>query len=370
MAAILDPKTIVVQEDPLARDLRTDFLASARQLAGTRTPVAKLGVAGIDPLEQQAIDLTGGLGDFRNYLTSAQDMFSPTAFQQFQDPYEDAVVQRTIADAMDADAMRGIADRARQVSSGAFGSERGRLMEGERTRQFARGLGETLAGIRSQGFAQSNRLAQQAGTNFLNIGNQLQRQQLAQMGGLQGLGGLRRGIEQQRQASIFDAANRAAIEPQQRLTSYGNMLTALMPKNVSTTEYNTIAGPSAAEGLNQLFRGYGPRLFGAQQGGFGQTLSNFGQGINSLFNMFNRPKIDFSNPALSTSPTGISSLPVSTTGPAFNTAPAYTPSPLSIYTPSTGLNPAPAFTPSTFTPSTGLNTSFNPATAVGPIFGN
>ena len=44
MAAILDPTTTVVQEDPLARDLRTDFLASARQLAGTRTPVAKLGV--------------------------------------------------------------------------------------------------------------------------------------------------------------------------------------------------------------------------------------------------------------------------------------------------------------------------------------
>ena len=56
-------------------------------------------------------------------------------------------------------------------------------MEGERTRQFARGLGETLAGIRSKGFAQSNEFAQQAGTNFLNIGNQLQRQQLAQMGG-------------------------------------------------------------------------------------------------------------------------------------------------------------------------------------------
>ena len=45
-------------------------------------------------------------------------MFSPTAFQQFQNPYEDAVVQRTISDAMDADAMRNTVDRARQVSSG------------------------------------------------------------------------------------------------------------------------------------------------------------------------------------------------------------------------------------------------------------
>ena len=287
MAAYLDPVTRVVQEDPLARDLRTDFLASARELAGTRRPVAQLGIAGIDPLQQQAIDLTGGLGDFRNYLTSAQDMFSPTAFQQFQNPYEDAVVQRTISDAMDADAMRNIADRARQVSSGAFGSERGRLMEGERTRQFARGLGESLAGIRSRGFNQANLLAQQAGTNFLNIGNQLQRQQLAQLGSLQGLGNLRRGIEQQRQASIFDAANRASLEPQQRLTSYGNMLAALMPKNVSTTQYQTGAGPSAAEGILQMSSGMGPRLFGAQQGGFGQTLSNLASGIGSIFNMFN-----------------------------------------------------------------------------------
>ena len=73
-------------------------------------------------------------------------------------------------------------------------SERGRLMEGERTRQFARGLGESLAGIRSRGFNQANLLAQQAGTNFLNIGNQLQRQQLAQLGGIQGLGGLKEAL--------------------------------------------------------------------------------------------------------------------------------------------------------------------------------
>jgi len=290
MAVVADPITTVIQEDPLARDLRTDFLTSARQLAGTRTPVAKLGVAGIDPLEQQAIDLTGGLGDFRNYLTSAQDMFSPTGFQQFQDPYEDAVVQRTITDAMDADAMRGIADRARQVSSGAFGSERGRLMEGERTRQFARGLGESLAGIRSRGFNQANQFAQQAGGNFLNIGNQLQRQQLAQLGSLQGLGGMRRGIEQQRQASIFDAANRASVEPQQRLLQYGNVLKGLMPQGEVRTQYQSLAVPGANEGLMQLFAGQGPRFFGAQQGGFGQTLRNFGQGVNSLFNMFNQPR--------------------------------------------------------------------------------
>ncbi len=305
MAVVADPITTVIQEDPLARDLRTDFLTSARQLAGTRTPVAKLGVAGIDPLEQQAIDLTGGLGDFRNYLTSAQDMFSPTAFQQFQDPYEDAVVQRTISDAMDADAMRNIADRARQVSSGAFGSERGRLMEGERTRQFARGLGESLAGIRSGGFNQANLLAQQRGTNLLNIGGQLQRQQLAQLGSLQGLGGMRRGIEQQRQASIFDAANRAAVEPQQRLLQYGNVLKGLMPQGEVRTQYESLAVPGANEGLMQLFAGQGPRFFGAQQGGFGQTLRNFGQGVNSLFNMFrggNQPTSQPTGAGLSTLP--------------------------------------------------------------------
>ena len=103
---------------------------------------------------------------------------------------------------------------------------------------------------------------------------------------MQGLGNLRRGIEQQRQASIFDAANRAALEPQQRLTSYGNMLAALMPRNVSTTQYQTGAGPSAAEGILQMSSGMGPRLFGAQQGG-GQTLSNLASGIGSIFNMFN-----------------------------------------------------------------------------------
>ena len=72
-----------------------------------------------------------------------------------------------------------------------------------------------------------------------------------------------------------------------RLTSYGNMLAALMPRNVSTTQYQTGAGPSAAEGILQMSSGMGPRLFGAQQGGFGQTLSNLASGIGSIFNMFN-----------------------------------------------------------------------------------
>ena len=44
------------------------------------------------------------------------------------------------------------------------------------------------------------------------------------------------------------------------------------PRNVSTTQYQTGAGPSAAEGILQMSSGMGPRLPGAQQGGFGQTL--------------------------------------------------------------------------------------------------
>ena len=60
-----------------------------------------------------------------------------------------------------------------------------------------------------------------------------------------------------------------------------------MPRNVSTTQYQTGAGPSAAEGILQMSSGMGPRLFGAQQGGFGQTLGNLASGIGSIFNMFN-----------------------------------------------------------------------------------
>ena len=44
-------------------------------------------VAGLSPLQQQAISQAGGLGAYEPYLQTASGLSGPTAYQQFMSPY-------------------------------------------------------------------------------------------------------------------------------------------------------------------------------------------------------------------------------------------------------------------------------------------
>ncbi len=103
------------------------------------------------------------------YLGAATDtarraagmQFDPNLTRQFYDPFEDRVVQQTIDDVFKRGELQDIDARTRDISQGgesAFGS-RARLSADERRAALGRGLGEALAGIRSQGFGQAQQAA-------------------------------------------------------------------------------------------------------------------------------------------------------------------------------------------------------------------
>ena len=103
------------------------------------------------------------------YLGAATDtarraagmQFDPNLTRQFFDPFEDRVVQQTIDDIFKRGELQDIDARTRDISQGgesAFGS-RARLSADERRAALGRGLGEALAGIRSQGFGQAQQAA-------------------------------------------------------------------------------------------------------------------------------------------------------------------------------------------------------------------
>jgi len=103
------------------------------------------------------------------YLGAATDtarraagmQFDPNLTRQFFDPFEDRVVQQTIDDVFKRGELQDIDARTRDISQGgesAFGS-RARLSADERRAALGRGLGEALAGIRSQGFGQAQQAA-------------------------------------------------------------------------------------------------------------------------------------------------------------------------------------------------------------------
>ena len=257
MASYLDPVTTLSGvEDPFAGKMRRDFLESAFDLAATPTPVPIQQIAGLDPLQQQARQLAGGLGQFQPFVQQAAGFYGPQGARDFYNPYEDAVVQQTISDLTERSGIQGIADRASAVQAGAFGGSRGRLMESERERALGRGLGEAIGGIRSRGFEGARAAAQGAASGLAGLAQTGQAGLINQIGTLGSLGGLGRGIEQAGFDATFGAAQRAALEPRQRLQTLQGML-SLLPRTSASTVFRAAAGTDPTAQALGLLRGGG-----------------------------------------------------------------------------------------------------------------
>jgi len=349
MAAYANNTTVAKYEEPWAGAMRKGYLDSMFNFANQPTPVPVRQHAGLDPMEMQARRMAPGLGGFTPYIQQgsqmmqggygaqqqgqnmfnrgadttnlgigmygrganltdqgagmygtaggyqdqAAGMYAPGAAKQFYDPYEDNVVQQTLADLKEAGIGQGQVDRADQIGQGAFGGSRGRLMEGERSRQLGRGAAEAVGAIRSRGYEGARTAAQNAGKglsqiggqfgnygqgmgqlggqygnfgqgmgqlggqfgqfgqglgslggqmgtmggNFAGLGTTGQSNLLTQMGALSKMGGQARGIQDTMYGAQFDAANRLAEEPGQRLGQYGKALEGLLPDTRSRTQY-------------------------------------------------------------------------------------------------------------------------------------
>ena len=265
MASYLDPKTTALYEEPYAGAMRRGFLESGAALAKQPMPVPVEQIAPLDPYQMQARKIAGGLGGFTPYLSQGAEMmqqgagyYAPSGIQDFYNPYETDVVQQTMQDMREENARRGIGDRARAISQGAFGGSRGRLMEEERERAFGRGMTEGIGGLRAQGWGQALQGAQTAGQGlgamgqgFGNLGMTGQRGLLNQISTLEGLGTTGRDIQQQMYGAQYGGAQRMAQEPWQRMGQWQGML-GMLPPTMARTEYGTEAGVNPLAGLLKL----------------------------------------------------------------------------------------------------------------------
>jgi len=194
---------------------------------------------------QGANTIQGGLGALGRAEQSAMQstgMYDPSMGQSFYNPYEDQVVQQTLEDINRQSAQADIGLRDRAISQGAFGGSRGRISQEELARQTGRGASEAVAGIRSAGFGQAQNQAQQAFES--------------QRGAQQGLAGIQAGLGQQQ----------AQIGSQQ--AGLGSQMAGLGQQQVGTAQ--------ALGGLGQQF------------GQVGQGIAGLGlQGQNQLGNQVN-----------------------------------------------------------------------------------
>ena len=81
-------------------------------------------VAGPGALTTQAEGLASGLGGFQPFLTQAQGLTGPTAYQAYMSPFQQDVIDTTLAE-FDRQAAKGLPALAAQaVGAGAFGGGR------------------------------------------------------------------------------------------------------------------------------------------------------------------------------------------------------------------------------------------------------
>ena len=83
---------------------------------------------------------------------ASTEEFDPSSISRFSDPYEDAVVQQTIADIQKGQAQGDVARFASEVGQGSFGGARSRLGQQESTDAATRAMMKEVGGIRSAGY--------------------------------------------------------------------------------------------------------------------------------------------------------------------------------------------------------------------------
>ena len=256
------------------QDYAKDFATQAKGAYSVPIDTAKFTgrqfVAGEDPLQAQAINLaTSGVGAYQPFLTAAQaaqqqaagtigglgafstaqqGLTGPQAYQPFMSPYQQQVIDTTLAeyDRQGAAGEQQIRDAA--VMSGNFGGGREGAQLGQYQSDRLADRAALQAGLLQQGFGQAQTAAQQAFNNqgsLFQQGGQLataqsglgaaqmglsnfQRAGLgADVGALGQLGSLRQGLTQAQLQADQEAARTAAYEPYGRLSQYGQGLTGL-----------------------------------------------------------------------------------------------------------------------------------------------
>ena len=195
-------------------------------------------VAGPSQLQQQAEQLSTGLGGYQPYLQAAQAATGPNAYQQYMSPYQQQVIDTTLGQ-YDIQAQKGLPGlAANAISQGAYGGGREGVQRAEYQNQSDLNRAILQAQLQQQGYGQAQQAAQQNYMNQMNLGQQTQGLLGTQMAGLTTLGA---GETSQQQALLEAQRQLAQQQAYQGLNvaeRYGAGITPLVagyPGRESTT---------------------------------------------------------------------------------------------------------------------------------------
>ena len=260
-------------------------------------------IAGIDPLRERAITLGENLvGSFKPFVEGARDQalagqqaltsglqfLQPEAIQQFQNPFQQQVIDRTMAELdRQADIRRAGADAA-AVRSGAFSGSRQGVQRAEAERGLQQVKGDTLSRLLSQGFSSALQAAQNAGRlsgglgqafgtlagTTGDIGRLQQALGQADISQLTQLGALRQGQSQAELDAQRQNLLQSAQEPFTRLQLGQNLLQGMPSASIPST-FQQATSP----GANPFLQGIGAYTTLSQIAPFGGGKSTWGRNM-------------------------------------------------------------------------------------------
>ena len=185
-------------------------------------------VAGLSPLQQEAINKAGGLGAYEPYLQTAAGLSGPTAYQQFMSPYQQDVIDTTLQE-FDVQAAKGIPGLAAQaIGAGAFGGGREGVQRAEYKTASDRNRAALQAQLLQQGFGQAQQLAGQAFGQQMNLAQAAPAFASQQIAGLSTLGGLQQAQTQAGLAAQQQLAQAQAQQPIQAAQTLGSGIMGLI----------------------------------------------------------------------------------------------------------------------------------------------
>ena len=225
---------------------------AARQKAAEQFQIRQQSLSGLapqvaaqDPLQVQAQQLAQqGIGSYQPFLQAAQQATGPQAYQAYMSPYQQQVIDVSLAEFDRNRAIQEQQIRDQAVASGAFGGGREGVALAEYGKASDLNRAQLQAGLLQQGFGQAQALAaQQYGqqTGLASLLPGLQSQDVSQLGTLGA-------INQSQSQAVLDAQREAARQatylPQEQLDRYTGAVTGIMGGYPAAFQSTNVPNPT------------------------------------------------------------------------------------------------------------------------------
>ena len=223
---------------------------AAQQQAATQ---AGLGQLTFDPTTGAVTGAGTGTGvaGYQPFLDQASAYSGPQAYQQFMSPYQQQVIDTTLAE-FDTQTAQGVPQlAANAINAGAFGGGREGVAQAQYATDAAQKRALLQAQLLGQGFTQANQLAQQGFEQQRNLAS-LQPSLAAS--GVQQLGAAGTGNLAYQQAQLDAAQQRNQLaynEPLSRLNAFGSGIASQASGSPTTTTNTTLGGAGTVGPLSQ-----------------------------------------------------------------------------------------------------------------------